>query len=99
MITCAITDFCGRGRTDGSFRAPVTQRFRVIAHLRNLLSDLRRIENELERIRVLVLFHELQVHKTFRLRDRLTTGEPAPTGVEQRGCKLPFAICAEAVDG
>jgi len=62
--------------------------------LRNLLPDLRRIENELERIRVLGLFHELQVHKTLGLRDRLTTGEPAPAGVEQRGCKLPFTICA-----
>jgi hypothetical protein len=67
--------------------------------LRNLLSDLRRIENELERTRILGLFHELQVNKTLRRRDRLTTGEPASTGVEQRGCKLPFTIRAEAVDG
>ena len=85
--------------TDRLRRDPGGRLFRVIAHWRNLLSDLRRIENELERIRVLVLFHEFQVHKTFRLRDRLTTREPAPTGIEQRGCKLPFTIFAEAVDG
>jgi len=52
----------------------------------DVLSDHRRIENALERIRVLGLFHELQVHKTLRLRDRLTTDKPAFTGVEQRGC-------------
>src|SRR5215813_8283341 len=52
--------------------------------LRRLLADLCRIDDELERISILILFHQLQVNEPFSTRQRFALGKSFARGLEQR---------------
>src|SRR6516162_6476650 len=67
-------------------------------HLRHLLVGSGRIDDEFERVGVLVLLHELQVHDPFRLGHGLVLCETAVDCVEQRGGQFELAIGGEPLD-
>src|SRR5439155_21682303 len=67
------------------------------AHLWCSLSELCRIQDEFERVCVLVLFHKLEVDEPFGLGYGLAVGEPAAGPFKQRGRELVFAVGGQAL--
>src|SRR5260370_32271519 len=61
-------------------------------HLRRLFSDLSRVDDEFERVGILVLLHQLEVYKPFGIRYRCAALEPIPGRFKQRGCELVLAV-------
>jgi hypothetical protein len=57
-----------------------------------LFSDLCGVDDEFERVRILVLLDQLEIDKPFRVGDRATVREPISGRFQQRGCKFIFAV-------
>src|SRR5262249_42557414 len=53
-------------------------------HLRCLLPGFGRVKEELERVVILILLHELEIDQSLGLAHGLTVGESAPTRFQQR---------------
>src|SRR5262245_46420233 len=83
-INCSLAGVCSalRGRE-----------LLIRLHLRRLIGDPTRVDDELEWIEVLVLFHEFQVGYSFNLTQRLTSSESALGPVECRRGELILPIC------
>src|SRR6516164_1457334 len=65
-------------------------------YLWRLFPDLRGVDDEFERVRILVLLHQLEVHQASRIGDGSTAREPVSGRFEQRGCELIFAVRGQA---
>src|SRR5262249_58974893 len=65
--------------------------------LRRLLTDLACIDDELERIRVLMLFHQLEIGEPFRRSESAAVRQPCFCSVEQAGCHGVLAIRHETL--
>src|SRR5262249_38884763 len=65
--------------------------------LRCLLTDLACIDDELERIRVLMLFHQLEIGEPFRRSESAAVRKPCLYSVEQAGCHGVLAIHHETL--
>src|SRR5215831_6640270 len=62
-------------------------------NLRYLIANLRRVDDELERIKFLVFLHELQVGEPFELIEGLACRESAPGPFERSGREFELPIC------
>lgn len=65
-------------------------------HLRRLFPDLSRVDDEFERVRILVLFHQLEVYKPFGIRYGGAVLEPVSGRFKQRGCEFILAVRGQA---
>jgi hypothetical protein len=68
-------------------------------HLRRLLADLSRVNDEFKRIGILVLLHQLEVDEAPGIRDGRAVIELAARGFQQRGGKFVLAVCNQAFHG
>ncbi len=66
------------------------------AHLRCFFSDLSGIDDEFERVRILVLLHQLEVDKPFGPSYGRAAFEPVSGRFKQRGCEFVFAVGGQA---
>src|SRR2546422_1695876 len=66
------------------------------SHLRRLFPDLSRVDDEFERVGILVLLHQLQVYKPFGIRYGRAALEPISGRFKQRGCEFILAVCGQA---
>src|SRR5262245_48804455 len=66
-------------------------------YLWRLFADLCRVDDEFERVRVLVLLHQFEVDEPFRISYRNAAREPISGRLEQRGCKFIFAVSGQAL--
>src|ERR1700730_16238582 len=68
-------------------------------HRRCLLSDLPRVNDEFERVRVLMLLHQLEVDEPFGVSHGSAVREPASGRFKQRGGQFVFAVGGQALHG
>src|SRR5215471_5708009 len=64
--------------------------------LRRLFAGLRRVDDEFERVRILMLLHQLEVYEPFRISCGSAGREPISGRFEQRGCEFIFAVRSQA---
>src|SRR5215471_13278507 len=65
--------------------------------LRRLLADLCRVDDEFERISVLILLHQFQVNQPFGVCEGFAFRKSFSGGLKQGGCQLKLAISHEAI--
>jgi hypothetical protein len=65
-------------------------------HLRRLFPDLSRVDDEFERIRILVLLHQLEVHEPFRIRHGRAALKPASGRFQQGSSEFIFTVGRQA---
>src|SRR6266446_1012143 len=68
-------------------------------HLWRLFSHLPRVNDELERVRILMLFHQFEVDKPFGVSHGSAVLEPASGRFKQRGGQFVFAVGGQALHG
>jgi hypothetical protein len=68
----------------------------AITHLRRLFPDPTGIDDEFERIRVLVLLHQLEVDESFGVSYRAAAIKPVPGRLNKRSCEFVFAVGGQA---
>src|SRR5262249_29902485 len=68
----------------------------VTGYLWRLFTNPGGIDDEFERVRVLVLLHQLEVDKPFGVRDGRAGFKPLSRGLKQGSCKLVFAVGDQA---
>ena len=66
------------------------------SHLRRLFPDLCRVDDELERVRILVLLHQLEIYKPFGVRYGGAVLEPVSGRFKQRSCEFILAVHGQA---
>src|SRR5262245_44425828 len=62
-----------------------------------LLASLCRIDDEFERIRVLTLFHQLQVREPLSPLERIAAGKLCLCGFDQLRCHCILSVCSETI--
>src|SRR5215470_9867070 len=62
-----------------------------------LLASLCRIDDEFERIRVLILFHQLQIREPLSALERIAPGKLCVYGFDQLCCHCIPSVCSETV--
>src|SRR5262249_62171133 len=65
--------------------------------LRRLFTDLRRIDDELEGVGILIFFYQLQVNEPFGACQRFALWESFCRGLKEKCCQLKFAVRSEAI--
>src|SRR5215510_10811164 len=68
-------------------------------NLWRLFADFSRIDDEFERIRVLIPFHQLQIDEPLSALERIAVGKLCFCGFDQIRCHLIFPICGKTVRG
>jgi hypothetical protein len=77
--------------------SPALQQSLGRCHLWRLFADLCRVDDEFERVGILVLLHQFEVDEPFRISYRNAAREPISGRFEQRGCKFIFAVSGQAL--
>ena len=97
--SCALQHTCGSTQTPGGRLGATRHSSLRRSHLRCLFSDLSRVNDEFERVGILILLHQLEVDEPFRGRQGRAVLEPVSGRFEQGSRQLVLAVGSQPFHG